>query len=326
MLSCYKPLYYAEENELQEVRDYDNISVEDCFNFMQKFVFENLDNLEELFQTVPSSNNEAYGQENDRSVKRDVQGYTGAVKTDANETDSSDWGSGISLDTEYYDVTFHLFAQAVQVLAQKENNNLDEVCDPKLSKNAKIYQIVTNIVVGFLLPFAVIFATNLYIAYHIWKPAQRRLENSREMKHSIHRYSPKRSNQEHMYSKAQKTGSSKSVRSPVTKRISKPTVNEENEFIELQSMKTEECEQLIKTAGVGRKSLPALGKFQHYSSCELYRNRSSSFSRTLQHSFRNSTNSAESFPTDLTSLVTCSSPGLQQSKQAFSFGDDVVSA
>ena len=309
VLSCYQPLYNAEINYLNEVRDFNDVSVEECFYFMQEYIFEHIDSMPELFPDVTG--------------KRPGQHENGTqplTKRDLNASKTIDYG--ITLEREHYEITFKLFAKAVHILSQKDTD-IDGLCDPRLSKSAKVYQIITNLVVGFFLPFVIIVVMNVYIAYHIWLPAQKRLENRKKDLRGTIQFPPKINQFSSRYSgmeegKCNGPGFATSVQyEPIQPK------NEEKENIELQCINPSESKKLIETSPIVKKCLSP-HSFGQEEACERHRERTPSFLRMLQKTFRNSTNSAESFPTDLTSLVMTSSPGISQSKQAFFFGEETV--
>ena len=317
VFDCSKPLLHARQNNLDQVRDYDHISAEQCFDYMQNYVFAHLDVIPEL--KADDSKNERRKREKSFHARR--QRETGNV-----EPPSGNHASGKKLTYESYDIWLRLFAKVVQNMSL-EKNGFQDLCDPLLSRNTMIYQIVTNVVVGFFVPFSIIVVTNLYIAYHIWMPAQRRLKNRRA---ALIRATRTPTSCDHsaqnQYSRTgprvcNGSGFEASTDRDQTKRNNEVKVHEN---IELQNLNGSETE--LRDEATLQKSHLTPYPFVRDEDCKWQRERTPSFLRMLQKRFRVSTYSAESFPTDLTTLVTSCSPGIGQSKHAFLYGDETVSA
>ena len=225
-------------------------------------------------------------------------------------------GIHLQLPRNTYEVIFNTSLKLMlELFNNSDYDNIDQICDPYLTKDAKIYQITTNLVIGFFLPCVIIVYTNLFIAYHIWKPAKQRLIHSSKITCSAKCLSSQSKNgsqvdRESYYSR--RCG-------PIELKQLKMEKNKESDDFEAQStMRNEETERLLQ--GLRQK-----WSYQHEDSCLGHRIRSTSFNGKL-HQYRISSSSVESFPTDLTTMATCSSPGSIQSMPPFSFADDIVSA
>lgn len=311
---CKKPLENAWENNYDFVYDVNNISVAGCFDILiyysKKYETKNLTTSKRMQEDEKFLKKQLVINEYD--LLEDQIGSTTEKKIDyqnetGNGTESDyDW-SGIPLDAY-----FAVFAKNVATIQNHEKSSAINYCDPLLTEKAQIYQIVTNLALGFFIPFTIVIITNCYIAYHIGKQARRRLRRNKTRIDSAN------------YCQAQK---SKRKFFTITrwKKFKNNKMKNNVSYAKAKNFTDTENENLVYST-LSKTTVPReLKQCPHTTSFEQSRLRTSSFKGFIHRNCRISFSSAESLPTEQTSFANNWGTGLSQSVPTFSNMDDMVS-
>ena len=335
---CKKPLLYALAHNSPFVTNYDDISAEGCFNFLVYHYkrYKDEKNSDEDARTL---------QENEKYLKQQVKTskYVSAVDGSRTEieydsardrtrteigNDAGEEGSGTEAGKNtveniiWLDQYLLMFTENINISKAFKSFGELNFCDPLLTNNAKIYQIITNLALGFFIPFTIIIAANCYIAHHIGRQARRRLRKNTKSKDGI-RHCKTTNNSKRLKSRNRRYDLCVGKCWKSSKRRWEGT----NDALprEAKKFSSPENENLVQTAASKIGSGRGTTQCPHAASFEQDRLRTSSFKGFIHRNCRVSFSSAESLPTELTSFATNCSAGLSQSVPTFSRMDDGVS-
>ncbi|XP_076800102.1 uncharacterized protein LOC143445111 [Clavelina lepadiformis] len=166
MLKCAEPLEHAIYHNQTYVSDYNKVSVKDCINMIMDYSYSYYASLGQYPTNVDSYED---GIDYEPEEEEQVDGIVYYLSADdENQTTPA-------VKRETYGELFKIVLELIT--AKTKDNDLNGVCDPGLSRAAKIYYLVVNLSIGFFLPFLAIVISYLAIAYMIGKRARQRLES-----------------------------------------------------------------------------------------------------------------------------------------------------
>nr|CAB3234986.1 putative C3a receptor [Phallusia mammillata] len=181
---CFKPLEYAIEHNHSFVMDHGDISVEQCVDVLTNDSINHLEDPELGFTDDADLFSENGMPQNftlDGSV--DVDELFGFGDYEEAYTDypvrimeDIEYPPGSNIQVQVAERSLYHQLLNFALSAFPVEHDLKAMCDPALSEEARIYQIIVHLVIGFFIPFTAIVVSYVSIAYMIGKRARERLE------------------------------------------------------------------------------------------------------------------------------------------------------
>nr|NP_001072020.1 putative C3a receptor [Ciona intestinalis]CAI84650.1 putative C3a receptor [Ciona intestinalis] len=173
-MKCYEPLKHASDNNLTYVMDYDGISAVDCYDIMQEDYLSLIDEIDtgmmdpmyEEYQELYTD--DIYGDTGNITMLPELMQFVYQVTLP----------NGDNMTVVDHQIYFSLFHGIISHIHNKSKKEpLGGICDPRLNKDAKIYNIIVNLIIGFFIPFLAILISYVSIAHMIRVRALDRMEN-----------------------------------------------------------------------------------------------------------------------------------------------------
>ena len=303
----------AEEENSTFMKDCCGVHFRECINFFYEYTSEHIETLNSLYED--SHNN---------TDKENLSDW----ESDFLKSESEDF-----YPTSYYDSqeeadselveNYRVLWVATSTFARHEIEtvDLDDVCDPHLSYQAKVYQIIVNLILGFFIPYLTIVICNLFIAFVLRVRAKVRMENDPPDEEKLPRRRMSEFFRQFSHGLSRSNGEDYMKGSPLTRRGFKSGQSER--FGKSPSPKLNTGYMLLESDSK-KHTAPAPAKARstnsaHFAKNSLLKRQDAKLrlSTQLRRTSRGSGSSAESFLTDVTSLHTSPSPNVRLSPPSF---------
>lgn len=329
MFDCQKPLLHAEKERRTYVTDCCGVDVHDCVDFFLDYLSENNDTSKQILDEVSSESypenvfNPALPSQYTESELNISESELKILESEFNylsEDDNSYYDEHDLI--ENYKFLLVLLVEVLKI--EVKNNDFVNMCDPRLSKEAKLYQVIVNLVIGFFIPYLAIVASNLFIAFVLRIRAKVRLVNDTTDEDKMSR--KRMSNFFRQFSHGLSRSDAESYRksSPVIRRVLK--IGKAEKLIKPRSPNLDQGYVLLESESKqAPKAATVTVPFacsQAETSAMKSRDAKLRLTTQLRRTSGGSGSSAESFLTDMTSLHTSPSPGVRLSAPSFTQTQD----